>query len=147
MEPERWKQVEELCHAALEREESERAAFLKGACAGDEALRQQVETLLAYEKQAEKFMEAPALDAAAKLLAQDQASRPSSETDSGLIGRTVSHYHILQKLGGRGMGVLSLVKLRAFPSTLLRDAEQSRGGKTGEQRLSVCELISRKTNT
>ena len=101
MERERWKQVEQLCHAALEREESERAAFLKGACAGDEALRREVESLLAHEKQAEKFMEAPALDVAVKALAQDQdQSRRSSETDCGLIGKPVSHYRILEKLGG-----------------------------------------------
>ena len=43
MDPDRWKQVEELCHAALEREESGRAAFLEQACAGDEALRRRVE--------------------------------------------------------------------------------------------------------
>ncbi len=39
MDPERWQRVEQLCHAALEREESQRAAFLQEACAGDEALR------------------------------------------------------------------------------------------------------------
>jgi hypothetical protein len=36
---ERWKQVESLYHAALERETATRAAFLAEACAGDEELR------------------------------------------------------------------------------------------------------------
>jgi hypothetical protein len=37
MNPERWKQIEELYHAALERAEGERAGFLEQACGGDAA--------------------------------------------------------------------------------------------------------------
>ena len=49
MEPERWKEIELLYHLALECEESRRAEFLEQACGGDEALRREVESLLAYE--------------------------------------------------------------------------------------------------
>ncbi len=48
-------------HAALGCKASERPAFLKQACAGDESLRREVESLLAYESDAKAFMEAPAL--------------------------------------------------------------------------------------
>ena len=46
---ERWQEIERLYHLALEREESRRAEFLDQACGGDEALRREVESLLAYE--------------------------------------------------------------------------------------------------
>jgi hypothetical protein len=41
MNPERWEQVAELHRAALECDESGRAAFLREACAGDEELRRE----------------------------------------------------------------------------------------------------------
>ena len=47
MKPERWQKVEEIYHAAPEREPAQRATFLNEACAGDEALRREVESLLA----------------------------------------------------------------------------------------------------
>ena len=47
MKSERWQQIERLCHEALEREKSQRAAFLEDACGGDETLRHEVEDLLA----------------------------------------------------------------------------------------------------
>jgi serine/threonine-protein kinase len=69
MDPDRWKRVEELYHAVLEREESGRAAFLEQACAGDEGLRRRVESLVThYEHAPSKFLEEPALDMAAKAL-------------------------------------------------------------------------------
>jgi hypothetical protein len=40
----RWQQIEQLYHAALERGESLRAAYLQEACAGDDALRREVAT-------------------------------------------------------------------------------------------------------
>jgi len=51
MKPERWHQIDRLLEEALERDASDRPAFLDQACAGDEALRRKVKTLLdAYEQ-------------------------------------------------------------------------------------------------
>jgi hypothetical protein len=61
MKPERWQQIERLYHAALKREPDARAAFLDDTCAGDEALRSEIESLLRFQGKAERFIEAPAL--------------------------------------------------------------------------------------
>ncbi len=46
MAPERWRQIEDIFNAVLEREPGVRPAFLEDACRGDEVLRRQVEALL-----------------------------------------------------------------------------------------------------
>jgi len=95
MKPERWEQVAQLHRAVLEHEPSQRAAFLQQACAGDEGLRLEVESLLAYEREAEGFIEAPALEVAAQQLAEGQAESTrhrSNEAEARLIGSRVSHY-------------------------------------------------------
>jgi hypothetical protein len=61
MRPERWQQLDQLFHSALEREPSERSAFLDEACGGDESLHKQVEALLAANKEAGSFIERPAM--------------------------------------------------------------------------------------
>ena len=60
MTPERWRQVEDVFHAALTRSESDRAAFLASACAGDEALLREVQSLLAQPASARGFLDGPA---------------------------------------------------------------------------------------
>src|ERR1039458_6791654 len=47
MTQERWRRIEDLYHSVSEREPGKRSACLVEACRGDEALRHQVESLLA----------------------------------------------------------------------------------------------------
>ena len=49
--------LSDLYHAALARAPEERSAFLQAASNGDEALRLEVESLLAYESAAARFLE------------------------------------------------------------------------------------------
>ena len=88
---ERWATVKRLHQAALDRAPGQRATFLDDACAGDDALRREVESLLSYESEAEPFMEAPAVDVAAKSISRD--------FDMPMVGRTLGHYRIESLLG------------------------------------------------
>jgi len=53
MNPERWHQLEQIYNSVLECNPEERNAFLVEACAGDEALRKEVESLLACNDEAD----------------------------------------------------------------------------------------------
>ena len=57
MTPERWREIERLYHAALERSTEERNAFLTEVCGSDEALRRELESLLEYHARAGDFIE------------------------------------------------------------------------------------------
>src|SRR5512134_723908 len=96
MTPERWQEIERLYHAAVAREERERAAFLAEACAGDDALRQEVESLLAQDGDVSRFLETPVAQVA-QSLSDGDVVRP-------LTGRRFGDYSVGDRIDSGGMG-------------------------------------------
>src|SRR3712207_943979 len=127
MTVERWQQIKELFHSALERGRGERVAFLDEACAGDESLRREVESLITSHEKEGSFIDAPAYQMAAGLLTDDQAEL--------LVGQRIGHYQILETLGKGGMGEVYLaqdirlgrkIALKLLPVLFTKDTERLR---------------------
>ena len=59
--PEDWPRVEDVFEGARALPADRRPAYLAERCGGDEALRQEVESLLAWDARAESLFETPVL--------------------------------------------------------------------------------------
>jgi hypothetical protein len=83
MEAERWKRIDDLLQAALERPPGERVEFLRLAGAGDEALEREVRSLVASEEAAGGFLLSPAIEVAARAAAGQQNCLSDSTASVG----------------------------------------------------------------
>ena len=97
---ERWREIETLFHAALEREFGERAAFLDEACAGDEELRRELDSLLSQQERSGSIGNA----------ASDLAAEWVQEHEHLTSGQVIGHFQILSELGKGGMGEVYLAE-------------------------------------
>lgn len=87
--PERWHKVKDILHGCLDTPEPDRARYLQEACAGDEAIRGEVESLLASFEEAGDFLQQPPLGA-----------------ETAVLGEQCGVYQIVQKIGEGGMGIV-----------------------------------------
>jgi serine/threonine protein kinase/Tfp pilus assembly protein PilF len=123
MKSKNWSHVEEVLQDALDCAPDERAAYLDQACAGDEALRLEVESLLSAYAHSDGFMAEHLSQVVAELITEDQ-------TGAAAVGELVGSYKILSPLGAGGMGEVYLaqdmklgrkVALKLLPADLSRD--------------------------
>src|SRR5437899_3723911 len=92
----RFQTIEEIFRAALDQEPDQISAFLDTACEGDELLRRKVEALLASRQRADSFIETSAVGLATRIIQNGQADL--------LVGRTMGHYKLSERIGAGGMG-------------------------------------------
>ena len=99
MSPDRYQQIKQIFQAVLEVETTARASYLTEACANDEELRHEVESLLTSHDDAGEFIEAPAV----------AALTPSDEEEFvSAVGQRIGPYQVLREIGHGGMGTVYL---------------------------------------
>jgi len=107
---ERRQQIESLYHATLEQAPDQRSAYLLDACGNDDELRREVESLLAYEHEAEAFLESPPAIPVGEMTV-------GGNSPHWVSGSRVGPYVIGERLGAGGMGEVFL----AHDTSLRRD--------------------------
>ena len=126
MPTDRSRRISTLHAEALARPPDLRDAFLKDACAGDEGLRREVASLLAYEPDSSRF-----LDELAAVVMADVAGPESPGPE--IVDRQLGPYTIVALLGAGGMGEVYRardgklgrdVAIKVLPAQLTADAER-----------------------
>ena len=122
----RWPRVKAITADALERAHAVRGAFVAEACAGDDTLRAEVESLLGAEARAGSFLETPGVAAAGAARAVEDALAPDP------AGRPLGPYRIVRELGHGGMGVVYLAERADAAFEKQVAVKVVRGGLAGE---------------
>lgn len=99
MNSERHQRLMDILADAMECDTDQRAPLLAEACAGDEALRQDVERLLIASREALHFMEDSIVDSVLSA---------RGDPDDNVVGNSVGPYLVTAEIGRGGMGAVYL---------------------------------------
>ncbi len=102
MDAARWQQVKQIFQAALDVPRAERSAYVSTACAGDEELRREVDSLLANEEDSDGFLSEMAVDYVPGV--------SLDEPPDANLGRHIGPYQIVREIGAGGMGSVYLAE-------------------------------------
>jgi predicted Ser/Thr protein kinase len=105
MSPERWAVISRITADALEIPDAERDAWLADACGGDDALRREVESLLAADADAAHFLATPTQPRVHSADLEPAAAPAGTPLEAN---RRVGSYRVVRELGHGGMGVVYL---------------------------------------
>jgi serine/threonine protein kinase len=117
--PDDWSRVKDIFARARALPADARDAYMADACRGNDGLQREVESLLAADTRAERFLEAPP-----RLL--------DSDATGSLAGQRIGPYHIESRIGAGGMGEVYQgrdtmlgrhVAIKVLLPTVARDAE------------------------
>ena len=131
MTPERWQQITGMFHAALLRNSDQRRTFLQDACGADEALRAEVEAMLAAHDNAGDPASIPAVAVSEQMLRLQS-------------GSAVGRYKIDALIGAGGMGQVYRahdpsierdVAIKVLPAGLCRRCRTAAPVRTGSPRV------------
>jgi len=136
MTPERWAKIERVYHAVLEQDADQRDAFLTGACADDDSLREEVESLLHYGRSAGDVpgtLETAGLTAQLASVASAVRQLHEPPVPGRFVGRTLGPYEVTTLIAAGGMGEVyravdrrldRTVAVKILPEHLAADPER-----------------------
>jgi hypothetical protein len=102
MDPSRWRQIEDLFHAAMDVDDRARTEWLRVRCGSDAGLFDEVSSLLRHEMPAEEEIRYLIADAA------EQIDQEQTDAAGFRVGDNIGSYHLIKEIGRGGMGVVYL---------------------------------------